>query len=61
MMCARNRGRRRSTSTELRTMRSAVAEAVLHVVEDAGSPIRIPVGIEAETFVRLLTSCRRSH
>ena len=28
-----------------------VAEAVLRVIEDAGSPIRIPVGIEAETFV----------
>jgi NAD(P)-dependent dehydrogenase (short-subunit alcohol dehydrogenase family) len=29
----------------------AVAEAVLRVIEDAGSPIRIPVGVEAETFV----------
>ena len=31
----------------------AVAEAVLHVIEDAGSPIRTPVGVEAETFVPL--------
>jgi len=29
----------------------AVAEAVLRVIEDAGSPIRTPVGVEAETFV----------
>jgi NAD(P)-dependent dehydrogenase (short-subunit alcohol dehydrogenase family) len=29
----------------------AVAEAVLRVLEDAGSPIRTPVGVEAETFV----------
>lgn len=29
----------------------AVAEAVLRVIEDPGSPIRVPVGIEAETFV----------
>jgi NAD(P)-dependent dehydrogenase (short-subunit alcohol dehydrogenase family) len=28
-----------------------VAEAVLRVIEDAGSPIRTPVGVEAETFV----------
>lgn len=30
---------------------AAVAEAVLRVIEDAGSPIRTPVGVEAETFV----------
>ncbi len=29
----------------------AVAEAVFRVIEDAGSPIRTPVGVEAETFV----------
>ena len=29
----------------------AVAEAVLRVIENAGSPIRTPVGVEAETFV----------
>jgi NAD(P)-dependent dehydrogenase (short-subunit alcohol dehydrogenase family) len=29
----------------------AVAEAILRVIEDAGSPIRTPVGVEAETFV----------
>jgi len=29
----------------------AAAEAVLRVIEDAGSPIRTPVGVEAETFV----------
>jgi len=29
----------------------AVAEAVLRVIEDAGSPIRTSVGVEAETFV----------
>ena len=29
----------------------AVAEAVVRVIEDAGSPIRTPVGVEAETFV----------
>lgn len=29
----------------------AVAEAVLRVIEDAGSPIRTLVGVEAETFV----------
>ena len=29
----------------------AVAEAVLRVIEDAGAPIRTPVGVEAETFV----------
>ncbi len=29
----------------------AVAEAVLRVIEDPGSPIRTPVGVEAETFV----------
>jgi len=29
----------------------AVAEAVLRVIGDAGSPIRTPVGVEAETFV----------
>jgi hypothetical protein len=29
----------------------AVSEVVLRVVEDAGSTIRIPVGVEAETFV----------
>ena len=51
MTFARNRGRQRSTGTELHTMRIAVAEAVLRVIEDAGSPIRIPVGVEAETFV----------
>jgi len=31
----------------------AVAEAVLRVIEDAGSTIRTPVGVEAETFVPL--------
>ncbi|HLN91666.1 MAG TPA: SDR family oxidoreductase [Patescibacteria group bacterium] len=30
-----------------------VAEAVLRVIEDAGSTIRTPVGVEAETFVPL--------
>jgi NAD(P)-dependent dehydrogenase (short-subunit alcohol dehydrogenase family) len=30
---------------------AAVAEAVLRVIEDPGSPIRTPVGVEAETFV----------
>jgi NAD(P)-dependent dehydrogenase (short-subunit alcohol dehydrogenase family) len=29
----------------------SVAEAVLRVIEDSGSPIRTPVGVEAETFV----------
>jgi NAD(P)-dependent dehydrogenase (short-subunit alcohol dehydrogenase family) len=29
----------------------AVAEAVLRVIENVGSPIRTPVGVEAETFV----------
>ena len=29
----------------------AVAEAVFRVIENAGSPIRTPVGVEAETFV----------
>ena len=29
----------------------AVGEAVLRVIEDSGSPIRTPVGVEAETFV----------
>jgi NAD(P)-dependent dehydrogenase (short-subunit alcohol dehydrogenase family) len=28
-----------------------VAEAILRVIEDASSPIRTPVGVEAETFV----------
>jgi len=32
----------------------AVAEAVLRVIEDAGSPIRTPVGVEAETFVPMV-------
>lgn len=30
---------------------AAVAEAVLRVIEDVASPIRTPVGVEAETFV----------
>lgn len=32
----------------------AVAEAVLRVIEDAGAPIRTPVGVEAETFVPMV-------
>jgi len=32
----------------------AVAEAVLRIIEDAGSPIRTPVGVEAETFVPMV-------
>jgi NAD(P)-dependent dehydrogenase (short-subunit alcohol dehydrogenase family) len=32
----------------------AVAEAVLRVIEDAGAPIRTPVGVEAETFVPMM-------
>lgn len=29
-------------------------EAVLRVIEDAGSPIRTPVGVEAKTFVPMV-------
>jgi NAD(P)-dependent dehydrogenase (short-subunit alcohol dehydrogenase family) len=32
----------------------AVAKAVLRVIEDAGAPIRTPVGVEAETFVPMV-------
>jgi len=32
----------------------AVAEAVLRIIEDAGSPIRTPVGVEAETYVPMV-------
>jgi NAD(P)-dependent dehydrogenase (short-subunit alcohol dehydrogenase family) len=32
----------------------AVAEAVLRIIEDAGSPIRTSVGVEAETFVPMV-------
>ncbi|HEX9850758.1 SDR family oxidoreductase [Candidatus Deferrimicrobium sp.] len=32
----------------------AVAEAVLRIIEDAGSPIRTAVGVEAETFVPMV-------
>ena len=35
----------------LKTVQVDVTEAVLRVIEDAGSPIRTPVGVEAETFV----------
>jgi len=32
----------------------AVAEAVFRVIENAGSPIRTPVGVEAETFIPMV-------